>query len=622
MASAGLTYALNNGSTEEQYYKQIFDAFVKAQSQGLSDAQIEIAMNQYGISADDLAQATGVTPESVQTRMDVAAPTTEADLAYERAAQAELATRQAQEDARLASLLETVPEVPEYVAPVAAPVTAPVVAPVTAPTGLLETPVATPVTAPVTAPVGLLETPVTSPVVAPVAESIAAPSVTTGANMATSAALNYALNNGMTQAQFDKRIFDAVLAAQQPGSTTTNAMLRSEMDRLGISPEDVARATGVTTQSVQEKYNVALPKTNAELIADAAADAELAARTARDVTATPATIATAQQAATTSQGLLGAADKTAATAAAAALAVQQKAAADAQAVINAKAAADAKAAAALKTKTTATTTTQTGLNAQLEKAYKDGDIALLNSLLAQNQVTSAQAKNMFNLTDADLSWIQNNAGGKFYTPPTATPPTATPGANMGIGGSFANFQSIPIGAQYNPAVTAGGASPYSQIMGQMKPFTNPYQNFVANTPMGGYDPGLYDRIETANLAKAQAEAEIERLGGVNVYGAGNSGGDGGGVGGGGIGVGDGDGSVGDSDGGGAGDAGDGVGYAMGGMVNSLLGPNPAGPDDGMAALDRGEYVIKKSAVNKYGRGLLDMINEGKVPAKKMKSLLG
>ena len=27
--------------------------------------------------------------------------------------------------------------------------------------------------------------------------------------MATSAALNWALNNGMTQAQFDKRIFDA-----------------------------------------------------------------------------------------------------------------------------------------------------------------------------------------------------------------------------------------------------------------------------------------------------------------------------------------------------------------------------------------------------------------------------
>jgi len=605
MASAGLTYALNNGSTEEQYYKQIFDAFVKAQSQGLSDAQIEIGMSQYGISAADLAQATGVTPESVQTRMDVATPTTAADLAYERAAQEELATRQAQEDARLASLIAPVETAPVETAPVEVPVeTAPVVAPVTAPVGLLGTPVTAPVAAPVTAPVGLLESPV-----------VTAP-VTTGSNMATSAALNYALNNGMTQEQFDKRIFDAVLAAQQPGSTTTNAMLRSEMDRLGISTEDVARATGVSTQSVQEKYNVALPKTNAELIADAAADAELAARTARDTTASAATIAAARQAATTSQGLLSTADQTAATAAAATLAAQQKAAADAQAVINAKAAADAKAAAALKTKTTATT--QTGLNAQLEKAYKDGDIALLNSLLAQNQVTSAQAKNMFNLTDADLSWIQNNAGGKFYTPPTATP-----GANMGIGGSFANFQSIPIGAQFNPAVTAGGASPYSQIMGQMKPFTNPYQNFVANTPMGGYDPGLYDRIEAANLAKAQAAAEIARLGGVNVYGGG---------------PGD---STGDAaaasaaDGAAAAaasasgtapgsDGSPGSGAARGGYVHGglMFGPNPPGPDDGAVNLDMGEYVIRKSSVNKYGRGLLDMINEGKVPAKKMKSLLG
>ena len=57
------------------------------------------------------------------------------------------------------------------------------------------------------------------------------------------------------------------------------------------------------------------------------------------------------------------------------------------------------------------------------------------------------------------------------------------------------------------------------------------------------------------------------------------------------------------------------------MVHGLLGPNPKGPDDGAAFLDRGEYVIRKSAVKKYGRGLLDMINEGKVPAKKIKSLL-
>jgi hypothetical protein len=60
------------------------------------------------------------------------------------------------------------------------------------------------------------------------------------------------------------------------------------------------------------------------------------------------------------------------------------------------------------------------------------------------------------------------------------------------------------------------------------------------------------------------------------------------------------------------------GYVHGGLI---FGANPPGPDDGAVNLDIGEYVIKKSSVNKYGRGLLDMINEGKVSAKKMKSLL-
>jgi len=60
----------------------------------------------------------------------------------------------------------------------------------------------------------------------------------------------------------------------------------------------------------------------------------------------------------------------------------------------------------------------------------------------------------------------------------------------------------------------------------------------------------------------------------------------------------------------------------GGLITNVSGPDPAGPDEGQVNMMRGEYVIKKSSVNKYGRGLLDMINEGKVPAKKMKSLLG
>ena len=72
----------------------------------------------------------------------------------------------------------------------------------------------------------------------------------------------------------------------------------------------------------------------------------------------------------------------------------------------------------------------------------------------------------------------------------------------------------------------------------------------------------------------------------------------------------------------AGPANAGDAYAKGGLVN--MAPqkhNPPGPDDGYAALDNGEYVIKKSAVNKYGQGLLDAINQGKLPAKALRGLL-
>ena len=49
--------------------------------------------------------------------------------------------------------------------------------------------------------------------------------------------------------------------------------------------------------------------------------------------------------------------------------------------------------------------------------------------------------------------------------------------------------------------------------------------------------------------------------------------------------------------------------------------NPPGPDDGYAALDNGEYVIRKSAVKKYGSNIFEQINAGKIPAQRLKSLL-
>ena len=54
-----------------------------------------------------------------------------------------------------------------------------------------------------------------------------------------------------------------------------------------------------------------------------------------------------------------------------------------------------------------------------------------------------------------------------------------------------------------------------------------------------------------------------------------------------------------------------LGYNQGGMVTPerLMGRAPA-PDDGYGALQGGEYVITKAAVEKYGKAMMDAINNG------------
>ena len=68
-------------------------------------------------------------------------------------------------------------------------------------------------------------------------------------------------------------------------------------------------------------------------------------------------------------------------------------------------------------------------------------------------------------------------------------------------------------------------------------------------------------------------------------------------------------------GGGTGDSAGDDGWYKGGKVtkNRLKGMNPTGPDDGYGALQEGEYVISKKAVDKYGIGMLSKINSGKFP---------
>ena len=344
--------------------------------------------------------------------------------------------------------------------------------------------------------------------------------------MATSPALAWSLANNISQEQFDKSIVDAIKQGEAQG--LSDAQFESLMNQYQISAADVARATQSTPAIIQSRMEAATPTTATEIAYNQAAMDELAKREAQ-------------------------------------WAAQQK-----QNAID-------------WTKQQQTNTTnwaeQQRLNelknaqqiAANQKAYQD-------YLASQAKLAADQA--------SKTTGFQTSAG---------TLPFAN--ATQGFAQNFQNYQSIAPGAQYNPAVMAGGASPYSLIMGQMQPMGNPYAGVVAGQAMGGYNPALYDQIAAANVAKADAA----KLAGVNTIV--ESGGDGNAT----------DGGVGESVSGT---------YNQGGMVDGLFGMNPPGPDDGAGYLDRGEYVIKKSSVNKYGRGLLDMINEGKVPAKKLKSLLG
>jgi hypothetical protein len=108
-------------------------------------------------------------------------------------------------------------------------------------------------------------------------------------------------------------------------------------------------------------------------------------------------------------------------------------------------------------------------------------------------ITTGQASNLTGLPES-------NVNSRFNTvAPFANALPATFAQN------FQNYTSIPIGAQYNPGVTAGGVTPYSQVMGQMRPFANPYAGVIAGQSMGGYDPSIYDPNLFSNFVKERAD---------------------------------------------------------------------------------------------------------------------
>jgi hypothetical protein len=380
--------------------------------------------------------------------------------------------------------------------------------------------------------------------------------------MATSAGLAWSLANGISQAQYDQSLADAYAKAQAQG--LTDAQIESNMNQYGVSAADVARATKISEASLQARLDAATPTTAAEIAYNQAAMAELAGR----------------------QGQWDAAQAKNVTD----WAAQQKAnelawaAKQSQNVTDWAAQQKANEAAwALKQQqNTAAWAEQQRLNAiknaqqiaNNEAAWKKQQE--LNVIKNQQQIAANEAAWAAKQRQNEVDWAKQQA----QTGPLAN-------ATGGFEQNFRNYQSIAPGAQYDPSVT-GGASPYSKIMGQMNPIGNPYANVQGGMPLGGYNPGLYDQIAAVNTAKTAAEQAATAAASAQQLDSSFSG------------------------------------LAIGGLVHGglMFGMNPPGPDDGAVNLDMGEYVIKKSSVDKYGRGLLDMINEGKVPAKKLKSLLG
>jgi antitoxin component HigA of HigAB toxin-antitoxin module len=548
MASAGLAWSLANGITEAEYYENLRKSLTDAVGSGVSDATIAKEMEKYGISAEDLAKATGVKTEVVQSKIDAVTTPGLLDTAED------VVTPPATSGAKTVTATGgggglLTPDAVTPVPPVAvAPVTPPVVTPpvVTAPV----TPPVTPpvVTAPVTPPVvrlpttpitintpGLLTptTPVTPPVVAPpvVAAPVTPPVVAAPATPTRSAGLTWSLNNGITEAQYYKNVAESYKRAVSEG--LTDAQVRSTMDQYGISPADLATATGSDIKKVEERVTKAVPTTPAEIAYDKAAKEELAVREAK-----------------------AAAEK---------LANEEK------------------------------YKEQQRLNKLADEEQKRKNQLAYEEQQRKNALDyAAQQKALADAERAKLDALRTPETNPFINagpinpelPPGQvgfTQPTQPESGPLTFEQNLKNYQSIPVGAQYNPFAVGGTGSPYSQIMAQAKPLGNPYANALAGQSMGGFNPALYAQAAATYKAEADAAAAAAAADPGQI-----------------------------SDG-----------LAKGGMVHGglMFGPNPPGPDDGAVNLDMGEYVIKKSSVNKYGRGLLEMINEGKIPAKKIRSLL-
>jgi hypothetical protein len=88
--------------------------------------------------------------------------------------------------------------------------------------------------------------------------------------------------------------------------------------------------------------------------------------------------------------------------------------------------------------------TYTAAEAALYNAYLDGNMAEFNRLTALNKFTLPDMQAKFGLTDADMAWITNNAGGQFYNQAPIKKTNITGVINT-IGGVTPPTQTAPVG---------------------------------------------------------------------------------------------------------------------------------------------------------------------------------
>lgn len=162
--------------------------------------------------------------------------------------------------------------------------------------------------------------------------------------------------------------------------------------------------------------------------------------------------------------------------------------------------------------------------------------------------------------------------------------TAGQGLGRGAGSAIGGL----LGSALGPVGTIAGSALGGWLGGRAD---GPGDYSAPNGPVG---PGYVDNNQT----NAYSDIGLSSAGG-NTSGGGEPGS-----------------SVGGDVGGGSGEvSGEGApgGYAKGGHVtrDRLIGPNPPGPDDGYAALDEREFVIRQRAADKIGPDLLARLNSGK-----------